>query len=69
MAKVIKIENDIIKIGLDNGTIAEARKCDIPFEAAVGDEVQIFQNETETIISKVEKTALVDSSGIDLAVT
>lgn len=68
MAKVIKIENDIIKIGLDNGTIAEVRNCDVPFEVALGDEVQIFQNEIETIVSKVEKTASVDSSGININV-
>ena len=68
MAKIIKIENDIVKIGLDDGTITEVRKCDISFEAKVGDEVQIFQNETETIISKVEKATLIDSSGININV-
>lgn len=68
MAKVIKIENDIIKIGLDNGTITEVRNCDVPFEVALGDEVQIFQNEIETIVSKVEKPSLIDSSGININV-
>ena len=68
MAKIIKIENDIVKIGLDDGAITEVRNCDISFDAKVGDEVQIFQNEIETIVSKVEKATLIDSSGININV-
>lgn len=40
---------------MDDGSISEVRPCDLNFIASVGDEVQIFQNETKTIISKVEK--------------
>ena len=55
MAKVLQVTGDVVTIGMDDGSISEVRPCDLNFMASVGDEVQVFQNETRTIVSKVEK--------------
>lgn len=57
MAKIIKIENDIVSIGTDDGGIAEFLKKDFAFEPFVGDEVEVFATETKTIISKKEESS------------
>lgn len=55
MNKILQMTDDIISIGLDDGSITEVRRMDLNFEPAVGDEVEVFQSETKTIVSKVEK--------------
>ena len=55
MAKILQVTNDVVTIGMDDGSISEVRPCDLNFMASVGDEVQVFQNETKTIVSKIEK--------------
>ncbi len=54
MAKIIAIEQGIVSIGTDNGGIKEVRAMDLNFSPAVGDEVEIFETETRTVISKKE---------------
>lgn len=54
MAKVIKIENDIVVIGTNDNKIKEVRKSDLNFEAKVNDEVEIFENEDSVIVTKIE---------------
>ena len=39
MAKIIKVNGDIISIGTDEGGIKEVRTSDISFTPKVGDEV------------------------------
>lgn len=56
MAKVVEVKGDVISIGMDDGSLSEVRTCDLNFVPQVGDEVQVFQNETKMIVSKVEKT-------------
>ena len=55
MAKIIKILNDVVSIGLDNGSIKEVRRADLSFDPIVGLEVDIFENENNIIITKKEK--------------
>lgn len=55
MAKVLQVTDEIVTIGMDDGTLTEVRPCDMNFMASVGDEVQVFQNESKVIVSKVEK--------------
>lgn len=54
MAKIIKINDDIVFIGIDGG-IKEVRKEDINFDFKIGDEVEVFETENHLIVSKVEK--------------
>ncbi len=55
MAKILDVKNDIISIGMDDGGIKEVRTMDLNFVPHVGDEVEVFETETKTIVSKVEK--------------
>ncbi len=54
MAKIIKISDDIISIGTDDGGIKEVRTADVSFEPKVGDEVEIYETENDLIITKKE---------------
>lgn len=55
MSKILSIDNDIITIGMDGGTLKEVRAVDLNFVPHVNDEVEIFETETKTIVSKLEK--------------
>ncbi len=57
MAKIVGINNSIISIGTEDGGIKEVRSEDINFVPHVGDEVEVFETETRTIVSKVERKA------------
>lgn len=69
MAKILKIENQIVTIGLDNGGIEEVRSCDISFDPEVGDLVDIFKNSDTTIVTKREKEVQQESEGVHVNVT
>lgn len=55
MAKIIKIEDDKILIGTDNGEIKEVRKEDVSFNPTVNQEVDIFESSDSIIVTKKEK--------------
>ena len=42
--KVIRVENDIVTIGMNNGSIKEVRRCDLGFDPVLGDLVEIFRS-------------------------
>lgn len=67
MAKILKIENDVISVGTDDGGITEMLRENFSFDPNVGDEVEIYQTETNTIITKKEKENI-DKSGININV-
>ena len=52
MSKILSIDNDIITIGMDGGTLKEVRAVDLNFVPHVNDEVEIFETETKTIFFK-----------------
>lgn len=54
MAKIIEVTSEIVSIGRDDGSITEVRPSDLNFSPTVGDEVQVFESETKTIVSKVQ---------------
>ena len=64
MSKIISVQDDIVKIGTDNGGIKEVRREDVSFEPKVGDKVEVFENETSCVVTKVEevKTSTVETS-------
>lgn len=63
MAKIINIENEIVSIGTDDGGIKEVRISDLNFVPAVSDEVDIFETETKTIVSKKVKEEKAEHNG------
>lgn len=55
MAKIISIQNEVASIGTDEGSIKEVRMMDLNFSPSVGDEVEIFETENKTLVTKKEK--------------
>lgn len=72
MAKIISIQNEIVSIGTDEGSIKEVRMMDLNFSPSVGDEVEIFETENKTLVTKkekpVEQTAM-PAGGININMT
>ena len=46
MAKVLKIDEGIVSIGIDDGSIKTVRISDLNFDPQIGDEVELFQSES-----------------------
>jgi len=70
MAKIVKVVNDVVFVGLDNGQVKEVRRSDCEFEPVVGTLVEVFESETTTIVHKVEKKAEepVSEKGINIKI-
>ena len=72
MAKIISIQNEIVSIGTDEGSIKEVRMTDLNFSPSVGDEVEIFETENKTLVTKkekpIEQTAM-PAGGININMT
>lgn len=70
MAKIIKIDGEVISIGTDDGKIKEVRALDVNFAPAVGDEVEVFENDGSVIVSKKKnKNEENVNSGININVS
>ncbi len=70
MSKIIKISDEIVSIGTNEGGIKEVRKDDINFTPSVGDEVEIYETENNLIVTKKEDKKEKDmSSGININVS
>ncbi len=54
MAKILKIENDVVSIGNEDGSLSEIRISDCNFNPNVGDEVTLYSSEDKTLCVKVE---------------
>lgn len=71
MNKIIKIEGDVILIGMENGTIKEVRREDCSnFIPNIGDIVELFNTETKVIVTKKEvvkpKESNIPAGGINI---
>ncbi len=70
MAKIIKINGDVVSIGTKEGGIKEVRTSDLNFVPSVGDEVEIYETENDLIVTKKEeKKDNNSSSGININVS
>lgn len=70
MTKIIKINQGIVSIGMDNGSIKEVRTIDLSFEPSIGDEVEVFESERDVIVTKKEeKKVEASNSGINVNVS
>lgn len=54
MAKILKIDNGIVSVGNDDGSLTEVRVEDCNFNPNIGDDVNIFTSDNKTICIKVE---------------
>lgn len=54
MAKILEITENIISIGMEDNSIKEVRPVDLNFIPHIGDEVEVFETETRTIVQKKE---------------
>lgn len=70
MARIIKVDGDIVSIGTDAGSIKEVRVADLSFTPTIGDEVEVFETENNLIVTKKEeKRENVPNSGININVS
>ncbi len=56
MAKIIKIENGIVSIGMPDGSIKEVPRTALDFEPQVRDEVDVFGTDEAAVILKTKNT-------------
>ena len=56
MAKIIKIEDDLIFIGLDDGSIKKVNKSFCIFSPDINDEVEIYESEGCIVVNKINTT-------------
>lgn len=54
MGKILKIDDDIVTVGNDDGTLTEVRIDDCNFNPNVGDDVNLFTSETKVVCIKAE---------------
>ena len=52
MAKIIKTDNNITTIGMDNGSIKEVSTASLSFRPKVNDSVEVYESADQIIISK-----------------
>ena len=55
MSKVLDVKEDVVQIGTDDGKIKEVRREDVKFDPVVGDKVDIFESESNVIVTKSEE--------------
>ena len=69
MAKIIKIDGEIVSVGTDDGKIKEVKVSDLNFNPSVGDEVEVFKSEDSVIVSKKNSASKNgDNSGVNVNV-
>ena len=56
MAKIIKIEDNLIFIGLDDGSIKKVNKSFCNFSPDINDEVEIYDSEGCIVVNKINTT-------------
>lgn len=56
MAKIIKIQDNIVSVGTDDGNFFTVNSTDLNFKPSVGDEVDIFKNGDTPLVVKKERT-------------
>lgn len=67
--KIIKITEEIITIGMDNGTIKEVRRCDLDFTPKLEDLVDVFEDKDQIIVTRRKETSNAANGGININMT
>lgn len=63
--KIIKITEEIITIGMDNGTIKEVRRCDLDFTPKLEDLVDVFEDKDQIIVTRRKETSNAANSTLE----
>ena len=63
MAKIIKIEDNFVYIGNQNGSLTEVRRDDCNFEPEIGDEVDVLNHSWNIVCDFVDKIEMVQEGG------
>lgn len=56
MAKIIKVANGIVSVGMDDGSLRETSIDSLNYAPKVGDDVDVFQSGNNIMVSKREGT-------------
>ena len=65
MAKIVKVDTEVVSISTDTGEMKEAKKADLGFEPVVGDEVDLFENNGALIVTKKEMPMADMNAGVN----
>ena len=68
MAKIVKVEEEKVLIGMDDGSLKEATRESFDFEPVIGDEVEIYESSTRTVVIRKEKKEPEKQEGISINV-
>lgn len=66
MNKILKIENDIVIIGMNDGSVKECRLEDLNFIPQVGDQVEVYGNDSRIFVAKAESIKREDGININI---
>ena len=55
MAKIIKVDDEVVTIGTNEGGIKEVRLSDLNFTPEIGDKVDVFESENKVMVTKKEE--------------
>jgi TM2 domain-containing membrane protein YozV len=71
MSKIIKVDMHagVAYIGMDDNSIKQARLIDLNFTPHIGDEVEVFEDESNLIVVKKENTEKKESVENDVSTT
>lgn len=63
MYKILKINGENVSLGDENNNIVTVLKTDVNYDnPSVGDAVELFQNDTATIVTKAKETNIQNTS-------
>ena len=52
MAKIIRVKDDVVSIGMDDGSFFDISKNELDFSPVVGDEVSVYKSDSSTLVTK-----------------
>lgn len=53
MAKIINVDDQVVSIGMDDGSLREVRVTDCNFTPEIGKKVEVYGNEEKTIVHEI----------------
>ena len=54
MAKIIKLDDQSVSIGLEDGRLRVVDRADLNFEPKIGDEVEVFEGDGQIVVARKE---------------